>query len=99
MKNEWVCPLDAKTKNEVEMLYELIDAMLEHDSKCSLAKYELLVRNAMTTGVALLVNKLSNEQHQQLMNYAHWGEIFSTDEDYDCSYDVNKHLVDLFAEK
>ena len=88
--------MNQKMTNEVEMLEMLIDTMMKKESKYPVAKYELLVKNAMTTGIALLIAKLTKEEHQQLMTYAWSGDLFSDDEDLNEPYDVNQHIIDLF---
>ena len=87
---------ETKMINEVVMLEMLIDTMMKIDSKYPLEKYELLLKHAMTTGIALLIAKLTKEEHQQLMTYAWSGDLFTDDEDLNNPYDVNQHLIDLF---
>ena len=88
--------MNQKMTDEVEMLEMLIDTMMKKESKYPVAKYELLLKNAMTTGIALLIAKLTKEEHQKLITYAWSGDLFSDDEDLNNPYDVNQHLIDLF---
>ena len=91
--------IEMETKHEVEMLHELVETMWETDSKYPLVKYELLLKNAMTTGIAILIAKLTKEEKQELLNYAWEGELFTDDEHLNNPYDVNQHLIDLFPVK
>ena len=82
-------------KHEIEGIKLLVKILSKEDTTNLEATYEFLLKSAMTAGLAILVDALSKEQHKTMLKFAHQGDIFNDDEDFN-PYDVTKHLIDLF---